>query len=142
MKRRLRSNAQLKARNIPYMEQLPCEVLESKVQMRSREEMVERAAALFAVAVYSEVILSEDAHREKLSLFQQDERFVWRQILPYDKKKQPISMTPNPNGKPVSSSYGVMNAAPCCFGRQVLSTTSPIRPKLSIARPGCYFLAT
>lgn len=65
MKRRLRSNALLKARNIPYMEQLPCEVLESEVQMRSREEMVERAAALFAVAVYSEVILSEDADREK-----------------------------------------------------------------------------
>lgn len=42
MKRRLRSNALLKARNIPYMEQLPCEVLESEVQMRSREEMVER----------------------------------------------------------------------------------------------------
>ena len=35
------------------------------MQMRSREEMVERAAALFAVAVYSEVILSEDADREK-----------------------------------------------------------------------------
>lgn len=65
MKRRLRSNALLKARNIPYMEQLPCEVLESEVQMRSREEMVERAAALFAVAVYSEVILSEDSDREK-----------------------------------------------------------------------------
>ena len=41
-------------------------------------------------------------------------------------------MTPNPNGKPVSSSYGVTNAAPCCFGRQVLSTTSPIRLRLSM----------
>lgn len=63
--RRLRSIAQLKKKGIPYMEQLPCEALESEVRMKSREEMVKRAAALFAVAVYSETILSEDSDREK-----------------------------------------------------------------------------
>lgn len=63
--RRLRSIAQLKKKSIPYMEQLSCEALESEVHLKSREEMVKRAAALFAVAVYSEVILSEDSDREK-----------------------------------------------------------------------------
>ena len=120
MKRRLRSNALLKARNIPYMEQLPCEVLESEVQMRSREKMVERAAALFAVAVYSEVILSEDSDREKAL-------FYFNKMNDLYGVKSYLT-----NGKPVSSSYGVMNAAPCCFGQQVLSTTSPIRPRLSM----------
>lgn len=63
--RRLRSIAQLKKKEIPYMEQLRSEALESEVCLRSREEMVKRAAALFAVAVYSEVILSENSDREK-----------------------------------------------------------------------------
>lgn len=63
--RRLRSIAQLKKKNIPYMEQLRSEAQESEVRLKSAEEMVKRAAALFAVAVYSEVILSEDADREK-----------------------------------------------------------------------------
>lgn len=63
--RRLRSIAQLKKKNIPYMEQLRSGAQESEVRLKSAEEMVKRAAALFAVAVYSEVILSEDADREK-----------------------------------------------------------------------------
>lgn len=63
--RRLRSIALLEARDIPYMEHLPSEVFESEVRMKSREEMVKRAAALFAVAVYSEVMLSENAGREE-----------------------------------------------------------------------------
>lgn len=63
--RRLRSIAQLKKKNIPYMEQLSCEALESEVHLKNREDMVKRAATLFAVAVYSEVILSEDSDREK-----------------------------------------------------------------------------
>lgn len=65
VERRLRSIAFLEAKHIPYMEQLRSEALESEVRLRSREEMVKRAAALFAVAVYSEVILSEDSDREK-----------------------------------------------------------------------------
>lgn len=65
VERRLRSIVQLEAKNIPYLEHLRCEALESEVHLKSREEMVERAAALFAVAVYSEVILSEDSDREK-----------------------------------------------------------------------------
>lgn len=64
VERRLRSIALLEARNIPYMEHLHSEALESEVKLRSREEMVKRAAALFAVAVYSEVMLSEDSDRE------------------------------------------------------------------------------
>ena len=63
--RRLRSIAQLKKKDIPYMEYLRSEALESEIRLKSREEMVKRAAALFAVAVYSEVILSEDPDREK-----------------------------------------------------------------------------
>lgn len=63
--RRLRSISQLKKKDIPYMEHLRSEALESEVRLKSREEMVKRAAALFAVAVYSEVILSEDSDREK-----------------------------------------------------------------------------
>ena len=43
--RRLRSIAQLKKKEIPYMEQLRSEALESEVCLRSREEMVKRAAA-------------------------------------------------------------------------------------------------
>lgn len=63
--RRLRSFALLEARDIPFMEHLPSEAYESEVRMRSREEMVKRAAALFAIAVYSEVMLSENSGREE-----------------------------------------------------------------------------
>lgn len=64
VERRLRSIALLEARSIPYFELLRSEALESEVRMRSREEMVKRAAALFAVAIYSELMLSEDSGRE------------------------------------------------------------------------------
>lgn len=100
MKRRLRSNAQLKARNIPYMEQLPCEVLESKVQMRSREEMVERAAALFAVAVYSEVILSEDADREKALFYFNKMNDLYGAKSYLTTKETAYINDPKPDGKP------------------------------------------
>ncbi|MCD8270318.1 MAG: DUF4272 domain-containing protein [Parabacteroides sp.] len=68
--RRLRSIAQLKAKNIPYLEHLLSAALESEAKLRSREEKVKRAAALFTVAVYSEVMLSENSSRENaLSYF-------------------------------------------------------------------------
>ncbi len=68
--RRLRSITQLKAKNIPYLEHLLSAALESEAKLRSREDMVKRAAALFAVAVYSEVMLSENSNRENaLSYF-------------------------------------------------------------------------
>lgn len=63
--RRLRSIALLEARHILYMEHLRSEALESEAKIRSREEMVKRAAALFAVAVYSEVMLTEGSTREE-----------------------------------------------------------------------------
>lgn len=65
VERRLRSIALLEARSIPYMELLRSEALESEVRMRSREEMVKRAAALFAVAIYSELMMSENSDREE-----------------------------------------------------------------------------
>ena len=55
----------LEEKHIPYMEYLRSEVLESEARLRSRKEIVQRAAALFAVAVYSEVILSEGSGREE-----------------------------------------------------------------------------
>lgn len=63
--RRERSLALLKQQGVPCLDQLKGEVLESEVHLKSREEMVQRAAALFAVAVYSEVMLSETPDREE-----------------------------------------------------------------------------
>lgn len=65
VERRLRSIALLEDKHIPYMEYLRSEALESEVHLISRKEMVQRAAALFAVAVYSEVMLSEGSGREE-----------------------------------------------------------------------------
>lgn len=60
-----RSIAILKEMGIPFMEHLRSEVSESEAVLRSREEMVQRAAALFAVSVYSEVMLSENSSRKE-----------------------------------------------------------------------------
>ena len=60
-----RSIAILKKKSIPYIEQLRSEITEEEATLKSRLEMVQRAAALFAVSVYSEVMLSEDGSREK-----------------------------------------------------------------------------
>lgn len=60
IRRRERSIAILEEQKIPYIRHLPCEISESKARIKSREEMVQRAATLFAVAVYSEVMLSEN----------------------------------------------------------------------------------
>lgn len=64
-KRREKSLARLKEQGIPYMEALYSEALENEACIKSREEMVQRAATLFAVAVYSEVMLSENPDREE-----------------------------------------------------------------------------
>lgn len=60
-----RSIEVLKKSGIPFIEHLRSEILESEVVMKSRKEMAERAAALFTVSIYSEVMLSEDGSREK-----------------------------------------------------------------------------
>ena len=65
VERRLRSIALLEEKHVPYMEYLRSEALESEARLRSRKEMVQRAAALFAVAVYSEVMLSGGSGREE-----------------------------------------------------------------------------
>lgn len=63
--RRERSIAILKEQGIPYIEHLLSDALESEAHLKSREEMVRRAAAIFAVAVYSEVMLSETPDRKE-----------------------------------------------------------------------------
>lgn len=68
--RRERSITLLKEQGIPYMEHLRSQVTESESALKNREELVRRATVLFAVAVYSEVLLSEnpDPH-EALTYF-------------------------------------------------------------------------
>ena len=68
--RRERTVALLQTQGIPYLETLKSEVPETEVHLKSREEMMQRAATLFAVAVYSEVMLSENPDRnEALTYF-------------------------------------------------------------------------
>lgn len=70
LQRRERSINALKEQAIPYLENLSNEIFEKEVLLKSREEMLQRAAALFAVAVYSEVMLSENPDRnEALTYF-------------------------------------------------------------------------
>ncbi len=132
VERRLRSIALLEEKHIPYMEYLRSEVLESEARLRSRKEIVQRAAALFAVAVYSEVILSEDSGREEALFYFKKMEHLYGVESYLSRPKPLISMIPIPNGKSVFSSYGVTNVRGACFGRQALSTTSPIRPRLSM----------
>lgn len=63
--RRERSIALLQQQGIPFLPQLRSEVTESEASLKTHEEMIQRATALFAVAVYSEVLLSEDSNREE-----------------------------------------------------------------------------
>lgn len=63
--RRERSIEILKKQGIPYLEHLRCEVTENRARLKTRAEMAQRAATLFAVAVYSEVLLSENPDREE-----------------------------------------------------------------------------
>lgn len=75
--RRERSIALLKEKEIPYLPTLPGILPANQVTLKSRREMIQRAVALFAVAVYSEVLLSENPSREEaLSYLQQmEERY-------------------------------------------------------------------
>lgn len=75
--RRERSISQLKEKEIPFLSTLPGILPAERVILKSRREMVQRAAALFAVAVYSEVLLSENPSREEaLGYLQQlEERY-------------------------------------------------------------------
>lgn len=63
--RRKRSIEILKKQGIPYRQNIPGEITENEVRLKTREKMVQRAATLFAVAVYSEVLLSENPDREE-----------------------------------------------------------------------------
>ena len=63
--RKERSIARLKEEGVPYIEHLPGEVLDSEAVIRNPEEISRRAIALFAVALYSEVLLSENPDREE-----------------------------------------------------------------------------
>ena len=63
--RRERSIVRLEEEGVPYIEHLPCEVLDSEAVIRTPEEIARRATALFAVALYSEVMLSENPDREE-----------------------------------------------------------------------------
>lgn len=63
--RRERSILVLKEQNVPYIPHLRSAVTAHDAVLRSREEMMQRAAALFAVAVYAEVLLSEEPKREE-----------------------------------------------------------------------------
>lgn len=63
--RRERSTAILQEQGIPCLDKLPGEVTQSEARLKSREEMIQRATALFAIAVYSEVMLSENPNREE-----------------------------------------------------------------------------
>lgn len=63
--RKERSIARLKEEGVPYIEHLPSEVLDSEAVIRNPEEISRRAIALFAVALYSEVLLSENLDREE-----------------------------------------------------------------------------
>lgn len=67
--RRERSIAILKEQNIPFIPRLRSALTESEAVLKSREEMLQRAAALFAVAVYSEVLLSENPSREEAQFY-------------------------------------------------------------------------
>ncbi len=63
--RKERSIVRLKEEGVPYIEHLPSEVLDSEAVIRNPEEISRRAIALFAVALYSEVLLSENPDREE-----------------------------------------------------------------------------
>ncbi len=63
--RRERSIALLEKKGIPYLTSLPNETTEQEARIKSREEMVQRAATLFAVAVYSEIMLEENPDRDE-----------------------------------------------------------------------------
>lgn len=63
--RKERSIARLKEEGVPYIEHLPSEVLDSEAAIRNPEEISRRAIGLFAVALYSEVLLSENPDREE-----------------------------------------------------------------------------
>lgn len=60
LQRREKSIRFLKEKNIPFLPQLRTEFPEREICLKRKEEMVRRAIVLFALAVYSEVLLSEN----------------------------------------------------------------------------------
>lgn len=67
--RKQRSIAILKEHNIPYIEHLKVAVTENEAKIKKPGEILERAIALFAISVYSEVMLSENRDREKAMFY-------------------------------------------------------------------------
>lgn len=130
VERRLRSIALLEEKHVPYMEYLRSEALESEARLRSRKEMVQRAAALFAVAVYSEVMLSGGSGRKKPCSILIRWNSCTRWNLTCHRPKLLISIILIRKNRNVFCSDGAMNVPVFCFGRQVLWMICLIRLRL------------
>lgn len=63
--RKQRSVARLREAGVPYMEQLPILVPDNEARPRAPREIARRATALFALGLYSEVLLSDNQDREE-----------------------------------------------------------------------------
>lgn len=66
MERKQRSIKKLQEKEIPYIEHLRVSVLENEACIRSKEEIAQRLIAMFAIALYSEVRLSNETREEAL----------------------------------------------------------------------------
>lgn len=130
VERRLRSIALLEEKHVPYMEYLRSEALESEARLRSRKEMVQRAAALFAVAVYSEVMLSGGSGREE-ALFYFNKMEQLYEVKSYLSPAEAAYIdNPDPEEQECILFGGAMNVQVFCFGRQVLWMICLIRLRL------------
>ena len=95
--------------------------------------MVQRAAALFAVAVYSEVMLSEGSGREEALFYfnKMEQLYGVESYLTPDEAA--YIETPIRKSRSAFSSDGAMNVQVSCFGRQALWMICLIRPRLSMS---------
>ena len=67
--RQQRSITRLEAKNVPYMEHLRATLNETEAKVKSREEIVRRAAGLFTVAVYSEALLTDHSSPKEAQVY-------------------------------------------------------------------------
>lgn len=81
--RQRHSIEKLKEKGIPYASHLRSSITEAEAQIRMPEEILKRLASLFAVSVYSEVMLSEEGSRENAL-----------EYIDEVKKRYPISLSP------------------------------------------------
>ena len=121
VERRLRSIALLEEKHIPYMEYLRSEVLESEARLRSRKEIVQRAAALFAVASIRKSYSQKARDGKKLcSILKKMEQLY--KIESYLSPAE-AAYIDNPvirKNKSAFNSDGATNVQVSCFGRQAL----------------------